>query len=233
MPEAFDWAKFIQTYQTIVAAIIAVVLGVIGWIINYQLTLKVQNRNHLLAIKAQNDNLLNQLYNTARIDTTTNLREYELFLYGMRNLVTDCANVLVSGREVDLESLNKLMAICNFKWINILKEYQTLLPNLEVAHEILVQYDTEIQKFAINLVLMAPNAAYREEMAAEANRKVNLITNQIGLVNDLMVYLQVNLFAKITGNPVPKNLLNDDVARPKFIIRNGKLEYTEGTKKST
>lgn len=244
MPEAFDWAKFIQTYQTIIAAAISVLIVVIGWIINHQLTLRAQKKN-----------FLNQVYNSARLEITSTLREYHdnlLNLFVTATCLKDPAASKVNKSGHTIYDEFKKASILKSSWENVLNEYQTLIPELQFVIKRLEYYNTKIHCNNTDLLLIIEGylnninwdeandiikddelIAYLKKQAEKVDidkaihDEVKYIVYQLGLIDDLIVYIQAKCFGMITGSQLPKEY-EANFDRPKFIIKNGKLEYVEG-----
>ncbi len=215
---------FIQTYQTIIAASITTLIVVIGWIINHQLTLRAQKKN-----------FSNQLYNSARIDISNSLREYQSFLiklvkyYTWIDLKVRNNEISNDGWEVKAKNFTDILEDYNDKWESVMDGYVTLLPELDNVHKILKIRSDEIGKFILE-VLGGNNATFTYDLfvklAIEALKNVPVILEQISLIDDLILCLQVKTFANITDNPMPAQK-DDKEDRPRFIIQNRKLEYVE------
>ncbi len=217
--EAF--AHWVQTYQ----AIIAVVLGVGGWIANHQLTLRAQRKNFFI-----------QLTNSARMELTTHLREYEEYLTELSIFPVLIPDIITDKLGTDLtneiELLRKTIKKYNGKWLNTLEAYQTLFPELRIALSVLIPRNEYIHEIPIKIqgIMLDKTSGDKikriKKTEEQAWQDHNYIIDTIGLVQDLLVYIQVKCFAEITNNAIPKQR-GSEHGRPKFIIKNGKLEYVE------
>ncbi|AIF51167.1 hypothetical protein [Pelosinus sp. UFO1] len=111
------FAQWVQTYQSI----IVVIIGVVGWITNHQLSLRAQNKN-----------FLNQLHNTARIDITLKLREYQAFLILLSKFYS-LLHETYKKKEIDfpsdIESYIRILQKRDDRWSLVMKEYQILILN--------------------------------------------------------------------------------------------------------
>lgn len=199
-----NFVVFVKNYQSIIAAVISVTIIVIGWIINHKLTLK-----------AQRENLLNQLYNTARLDITTSLR---IYIKSLQNLMI--ANTSFDPQNQDkkpmLDDLNKFMKEEN-TWKYTLEEYQTLIPELELPFKELKESNVEINEITWSIYLIVDGRSSLDNIYNLGDRQLFVIGYQIRLINDLIVYVQNICFSQITGNSMPKN--SKKISRLEFIAK--------------
>lgn len=224
-----QFSKWIQTYQ----AIIAVFLGVIGWI-----------ANHLLTLRAQRQNNLHQLYNTIRLDITSNLREYESFLDELQVYYMHLPDIIKDTNtdwRIEAQSFKKIIDSNNLKWILLLEQYYTLISELELAHEVLYKRSKKIYELSLDINDIFTNEMIFEDyqlidqerflkFAGQASGQIWFIVNQMDLVEVLITFLHLKCFSNITGNKMQvkqrsSNVIDDSV---KFIINNGTLEFVDG-----
>ncbi|WP_312202126.1 hypothetical protein [Anaerospora hongkongensis] len=210
--EAF--AKWVQTYQ----AIIAVLLGVAGWI-----------ANHYFTLRAQNKNFQKQLYNTARIDITSAVRQYEEYLIELEDFCIKWVEITKSEKDeqgfpidifdywdekrwkIVMDEFDKINNKYNFKWKYSIEEYLTLIPIIMPNYDLLVERDKQIQKLSFmikyDLNYMIENCCQDVGIILsgsidEAEDKISYINKQICFVRELLVILQNICFSKITGNKI-------------------------------
>jgi hypothetical protein len=209
-----QFAKWVQTYQ----AIIAVVLGVIGWI-----------ANHYFMLRAQNMNFQKQLYNTARIDITSNVRQYEEYLTELRDYCIAWVEKAKTEEDdtgfpidifdywdekdwlTEIAKFDKMKSKYNSKWKCAIEEYLTLMPSITTFYDLLVEADIEFRELTdmikYDLDYMLDNCCKDVGITLsgsidKAEDKIPLINEQLNYVQDLLVVLQSICFSKITGNKI-------------------------------
>jgi len=213
------FTKWIQTYQTIIVGFI----GVVGWIANHQLTLRAQNKN-----------FTNQLRNTARMDITSKLREYQEVLIKLSKYYSLLEekykkekNLFHDDIQKDIKNYINILQNRNDKWSLVMKEYQILIPELEQANFILNERELKLKTFIKRLIITGEiNDIAFTLMIVESLEITILILEQISLIDDLLFYLQETSFAKISGERI-HDTKSDGDNRPKFIIYDGKFKYVE------
>lgn len=212
--------------------IIAVIIAVIGWIIN-----------HILTIRAQNKNFLNNLLNDARIEITKAIRDYQDWLSNVDSktlnfqfsLISNQYGISVNWNQKILNLLEQLSFNRNgYKWIYYLEEYEILFPETSECRVILLDIQTKITEYLqtfideFQLIFDGEDKATAYKKRKESIEKVRnnfskIYINQLALTEDLRIYFQNICLSSITGNKIPEREPKDSSC-PKIVKdKNGKL----------
>jgi hypothetical protein len=180
--------------------IIAVLIAVVGWI-----------TNHILSLKAQRKNFLNQILNNARSEISQSIQEY---IDWLNELVQHHANLLIIkeysfGRNkleddysIQLRELRKTVKkiFLDPKFISKLGEYETILPETKEVRNYL-------RKKHIELFLNYESNSSKEDkldydrfVKTIKNLQFELVGAQQIAVRDLLICIQNLTLGKITGH---------------------------------
>lgn len=206
-----EFVKWVKDYE----GIIVVFIAVLGWLITYWLN-----------VKAQRKAFLNQIQNSARLDITRALRDYQSWLTEMidkSNRLYDMLYVVNLSNGFVAQQLNEtrksfndaLCAPTSTDWIIILEEYETLFPETRQARVQLLEKHRRIKDKLVNY-----SRDYKKKI------DINLILDQLALVEDLRIYIQNNTLGVITGNKISERELIDP-RLPKLVYHKGQLKIIE------
>ncbi|MCL6611193.1 MAG: hypothetical protein K6T66_06610 [Peptococcaceae bacterium] len=206
-----EFVKWVKDYE----GIIAVFIAVLGWLITYRLN-----------VKAQRKAFLNQIQNSARLDITKALRDYQGWLTEMIGKSNNLYDVLYTVHLNDAFVAQQLSetrksfndALCaptSTGWVIILEEYETLFPETRKARVQLLEKHREIKDELVN---------YSRDNKKKID--INLMLDQVALIEDLRIYIQNNTLGEITGNTIPEREPKDP-RLPKLVYYKGQLEIIE------
>ena len=126
------------------ATIIAVLIAVVGWLVN-----------HYLSIKAQEKSFINQVKNTARSEITSSLRKYIKWLEDISFEGSEMRALSTSNPAIDelipfeKHHFSNFINLFSEKYfspyaLNVLKEYETLFPQTNSVRDYLSEKHLDI-----------------------------------------------------------------------------------------
>lgn len=217
--------------------IVAVSIAVGGWIIN-----------HVLTIRAQNKSFRNQIINSARLDITKAIRDYEDWLLILKSSV-DGVRYEIIFQELGLTTnwpekiRNITNKLCIYKsgtnWICRLEEYELLFAVTRACVLQLINHHNKIQNIIDILIqglcseIDEPEALkLRKRALKNAENNLEFVYDQLALMEDLLIYLQNYSLGFITKKRIPEREPKDPSIPRLYIDKQGYLQFEEGAEKN-
>ena len=189
--------------------IIAAIIAVVGWIIT-----------HILAIKAQNRNFVNQIINDARLKVTSAIKDYQDWLGKIDTIILNFSFDIIAqerGSAVDwlrkVDDLRELFFSDEraLKWIFCLEEHEILFPKTTECRNDLGEQHKQIGEYLLSFltdlqsgVMSSSVLEHQKAVIEKAQQKATIIISQVHLMEDLRIYLQNLCLGPFTGNKVPE-----------------------------
>lgn len=189
--------------------IVAVIIAVSGWIIA-----------HVLTIRAQNKNFINQVVNDARLEITKAIRDYQDWLGNVHfEILSSSCNVDLQEHGVPVDWLQKRNHLTNtffsdrraVEWIFRLEEYEILFSETAECRKDLGCRQNQIVEYLGSFLqelpsgFMGPEALEQRKKAIEkAQSNAEIVIEQLGLMEDVRIYLQNLCLSSFTGNKIPE-----------------------------
>ena len=192
--------------------IIAMFIAVLGWL-----------PSHILTIRAQNKNFLNNIMNTARIDIIDSIKKYEDCLYEINGIFLHLKLQTIVEQKISLNWNEKISEIreifkqgsSGYKMIVKLEGYEVLFPKTAECRISLLERQKKIDKFCQLFLVEIQKASFMQTdkpKAMEQRKKIiekgiidaNIIFEQIFLMEDLKIYFQNFCLSKFTGHKIPE-----------------------------
>jgi len=215
--------------------IIAVFIAVAGWIVA-----------HALTIRAQNKHFITQVINDARLDITRAIRDYQDWLSKVQTTIfTLPLNIICQEEGFSRQWSLKIAELIELfyrdrsalKWIFCLEEYEILFPTTAECRKHLLDRQTQIQQFLhsflreLQSTFLDPAALeHRKKAIDKAQKNVGIVADQIGLMEDLRIYLQNLCLSSFTGYKIPERK-PEDLSVPRLVQnQRGNLQIKENQK---
>jgi hypothetical protein len=221
----------LQTSVNKMQVIFAVIVAVLGWVVT-----------HILTIRAQNKNFLNQVVNRARLEITRAIREYQDWLGTVHIKVVGLSlDVVAQEQGFPVDWFQKISTLREIffadksvsNWVLCLEEYEILFPETAECRKDLLDRQREIQKylgaFLEHLILVPKNLTGTEKLKKtieQAQNDVQLVVDQLAMMEDLRIYLQNRCLSSFTGNKIPERK-PEDMSLPRLVQnKSGMLEIS-------
>ena len=194
--------------------IIAVMIAVTGWIITYKLNIKANEKSYL-----------DQIVNNSRIEIIKAIHDYNDWLRKINVMMYVLPGYIISWKsDVELKLpqnkiqekyfnfLNELSLLihgANFNWCTLLYEYELLFPFTAECRDALCERHSIMQDYSFKFYSELQSALFEsiEKKEAIIIDKVSYLkeisTDQMGLMQDLLVHLQNYCLSKISGHALP------------------------------
>lgn len=190
-------------------SLVAVIIAVVGWLVQYRLN-----------IKANEKNSINNIKNQARIEIIKNFKskeewlsdvsfvenQYSMFIYG------------ISSYQKFLKNLNNLAItkVNSSEWIYILESYEVLFPEITEIRKKMVTIGIKTNELFYNFVSRASNIA-RDTKTQKAFLNDVFKRYEFGstfldfqmLMNDLKIYVQNNTIGTIVNSKAELRIPKD------------------------
>ena len=212
--------------------IVVIVIAVFGWIATYR-----------LSVKAQEKSFRNQILNSARLDITKAIRDYQKWLSRFESLTAEVSYAIIlqeNGRSINwMETIKKirdeLYSDPSFmNWVMYLEEYELLFTvTPECRHQLLKrhnQVNEVIHSFVKELISAGfkPEALeIRKKALKEADKNLPIRIGQLVLMEDLLIYLQNYSLSSITGKRKPEREPKDPSLPRLYTDKKGYLQFRE------
>jgi hypothetical protein len=193
----------------IIISIIALIIAISGWIVTY-----------IFTIRAQNKNFINQVVNDARLEITSAIRDCQEWLNNVHfEILNSRCKVDLQEHGVSIDWPQKIAELTelffsdrsSLKWIFRLEEYEILFPETAECRKDLVGRQNQIVEYLGSFLqelpsgFMEPEALEQRKKAIEkAQSNAEIVIEQLGLMEDLRIYLQNLCLSSFTGNKIPK-----------------------------
>ncbi len=193
----------------IIIAISALVVSVAGWTVA-----------HFLTVRAHNKSFLNEVINNARLEITKAIRDYQNWLNKISTEISRLHFRIIEeedNRPVDWTNVSsefgQLLYEGNhsLRWVFCLEEYEILFPKTAgLRRELLDKHSKmreDLSSLSVELIrisLLLTPLEKRKEIVEKARKESAVIFNQLGLMEDLRIYLQNFSLSHITGNELPE-----------------------------
>jgi hypothetical protein len=175
----------------------------------------------IITNRAQRKNLLHQVDNSARIDLTKGIRDYQNWLSRVDAMVCLLSAKIrmanVNWDNIYADTISLLSNEDAHRWIFLLEEYEILFPGTrDVRQELVKRHRVAFDK-AWRLSDKLVIAESRTTAIQETQSLSNDIMNMVALMEDMRVYLQNKTLNSITGNLVPYRQPPDQTM-PRIIV---------------
>lgn len=203
-----------------IIAIIALVIVVIGWIVT-----------HILSIRAQNRNFVNQVKNSARLEIVDSIKKYQYWLIEAETALLSL-NTKVALQECNLqvdwvktrieliEIFHTLHPSDASRWMHLLEAYEILFPKTREARIFLIEQDGKVGEFlneCFNKLGTWSNFCELKRIVEEIGKdSLEILGNQTALIGDLLVYLQNVCLSSFTHYEIPERV-PQDLSLPRLI----------------
>ncbi|TET09712.1 MAG: hypothetical protein E3J83_01765 [Candidatus Atribacteria bacterium] len=209
-----------------IVALLAVMIAVVGWLVQYKLNIKANERNFINSIK-----------NQARIEIIKNFKSKEEWLSDVSFIEHQCSMFIygISSYQNFLKSINNI-AISkanNSEWIYILEGYEILFPKITEIRKKMVTIGIETNELFYNFVSRASNIARDTEIQKAFLNDIfkrykfsSIFLDFQMLMNDLKIYIQNETIGTIVNSkaelriPKDKSLPYLEIFGDKIIIKN-------------
>lgn len=219
------------TLKDFLPSIVAVVIGVIGWV-----------TTHVLALRAQRKSFQNQVLDRARLDVTSKIRDYQNWLSELSSWIRALSfhkPAIAAGIHVNLKATTEeFLGLQSRKadirgWSIALEDYQIVFPETATARRRLDARHLRIA-FALEptfsrllrLSLTHPAVGDYDQVTNGAEEVLPHIDDQIALLEDLRIHLQNVTLSRIMDEAVPPRHPKDPSV-PRLALRAGTLEIVD------
>ena len=194
-----------------IIAIIALVIVVTGWIVT-----------HILSIRAQNRNFVNQVKNSARLEIIESIKKYQYWLadveaalvsLGTKIVLQEC-NLQVDWLKTRCELIELFRTPSDAsRWMYLLEAYEILFPKTREACSFLIEQQGNIDEFLNECFYKLGAWADFDELkriVEEIGRdSIEILGNQTALMQDLLVYLQNVCLSSFARYKIPERKPQD------------------------
>jgi len=199
---------------------------------------------HLLTIRAQNKNFINQVVNHARIEITRVIRDYQDWLGDVSNAICGInADISLQEHGIPVNWLEKHAKLTQLffsdrrsdEWLFRLVEHEILFPKTATCLGDLGSRQAQITKYLSSFLEELPSG-FEEQLQLEQRKKavkevqenIGILLTQQALMEDLRNYLQNLCLSSFTGNKIPERR-PEDLSLPKLVQdKNGNLQIGIG-----
>lgn len=214
-------------------------VAVVGWLIS-----------HGLALRAQRKNFLDQIANSARLQIANAMTRYEGWLLDVNSAIRDLEGYVrseIAKSQSPIQKLEEVRAVlfgrddAEQAWGWLLEDYEILFPETGACRKDLLQRQMALGSslFNFHLEMYSLIGKSQKEMESIFHKAVDTYQPQrncmyqLGLIEDVKVYLQNRVLGQITGNKVPLRRPTDS-AIPRIVTgSDGQLEIFEGSDQKT
>ena len=207
-------------------ALLAVIIAVAGWLVQYKLNIKANEKNYINSIK-----------NQARIEIIKNFKSKEEWLSDVSFIERQCSMFIygISSYQNLLKNLNNMAItkINSTEWIYILESYEVLFPKITEIRKKMVTIGIETNELFYNFVSRASNISRDIEIQKAFLNDVfkrykfsSIFLDFQMLMNDLKTYIQNETIGTIVNSkaelriPKDKSLPYLEIFGDKIIIKN-------------